>query len=121
MVLHSVAKTNQISEKGPLIVEVEGIAIGIYKIRGKYYAYNNECPHQGGPINEGMMFGDVVCDVSPKGNRLGEHFSKDKTIIVCPWHGVPYDVETGICRADERLKLFSHKVVVDGDDIKIQI
>lgn len=121
MGLHTVAKTNQISESEPLIVTVENTVIGVYKFNGKYYAYENECAHEGGPVVEGMVIGDPECKLSPDGKRLGDSFSETKKDIVCPWHGTPYDLETGICRSDTRLQLVSHEVVVQGDEVKVRI
>lgn len=123
MAIHTVGKASSLSEDNliPLVVSVEGVTIGIYKFNGRYFAYENECAHEGGPVVEGLIVGDVVCKISPEGRRLGEYFSETKMDIVCPWHGVPYDLETGISRSDERFKLVAHEVIVEGDDLKIRI
>ncbi len=39
-----------------------------------YTAFDNRCPHQGGPLGEGQMDGDW---------------------LICPWHGYEYNPETG--------------------------
>ncbi len=120
MELHQVAKVSQITDKSPFIVSVKGITIGIYKLKGNYYAYENECAHEGGPVVEGKVTQDLICEVSDKG-KCAEYFSDFKYDIVCPWHGVQYDLETGICRADKRLKLNSFEVFVDGDYLKVRV
>ena len=121
METYTVAKTNQISEINPLIVEVGGITIGIYKFKDRYYAYKNECAHEGGPVVEGLTVGHLECKISPEGKKLGEYFSESKMDIVCPWHGVQYDLETGICRGDDRLALITHEIIIDGEDVKVRI
>jgi len=118
---HTVAKKNQIGELDPFIVDVEGRSVAIYLFKGRYYAYENECAHEGGPVAEGLTAGDVECRVSPEGKMVEEYFSKDNIDIVCPWHGVQYDLQTGVCRADGRLRLVTHEVIIDGDDVRIRI
>jgi len=39
-----------------------------------YTAFDNRCPHQGGPLGEGQMDGEW---------------------LICPWHGYEYDPKTG--------------------------
>ena len=118
---YTVAKKNQIGELDPLIVDVKGSKVAIYQFKGRYYAYENVCAHEGGPVAEGLTVGDVECKVSPEGKLMDEYFSKENMDIVCPWHGVQYDLQTGVCRADGRLKLVSYEVIVDGDDVRIII
>ena len=121
MGIYTVARTGQISELEPITVKVEKIWISIYNFKGKYFAYENICAHEGGPVSEGRTLGELECKVSSEGKVLEEHFSKSKINIVCPWHGVTYDVETGICRADSRLRLTRYEVIVENDDIKVKI
>jgi nitrite reductase/ring-hydroxylating ferredoxin subunit len=37
--------------------------------------------------------------------------------IACPWHGVEFDLVTGICRADPRYRLRSFEVLLEGEDV----
>ena len=118
----TVAKTQDIpNDNSSLMVDVDGVRIGIYGFQGSYYAYQNNCPHQGGPAPEGGLFGNVECQISPNGNKVNEHVSKENMNIVCPWHGVEYDLKTGICRPDKRLRLRKFEVTVDGDELKITV
>ena len=121
MALHNVAKVREVKGLEPLLVNVEGIAIGIYKFNEKYCAYENICPHQGGPVCEGIVSGKAMCEVSPRGSRVREYASEDQMTVVCPWHGVEYDIETGSCLAFKELRLRSFKVVVDGENILVHL
>lgn len=116
-----VAKVSEISELEPLIVTVKNHVIGVLKFKGKYYAYENICAHQGGPALEGRILGRMTCDVSSSGKRLGDYHSEEKMDIICPWHGVQYDLETGICVADENFSLTSFRVVIQGGEVKVEI
>jgi nitrite reductase (NADH) small subunit len=117
---YSVAKISQVSPGKPYVVQVGERKFGIYKLRNEYLAYENECTHEGGPVIEGELLGHNECDVGENGRRLGEHFSDEKFDIVCPWHGIQYDLETGVCTADNRRRLTAIEVLVDGEDIKLR-
>ena len=121
LVLQKVASISAIKDQEALIVEIDKISIGIYKHEGEFFAYGNICPHQGGPVCEGDLRGNVECKVSADGARLGEYDSSEKLNITCPWHCYEYDLKSGICRADKRFRLKSFEVVVDGNDLKVRI
>ena len=44
-----VGKTSDFEEGGKKIVENGKSEIGVYLVKGEWYAYQNLCPHQGGP------------------------------------------------------------------------
>jgi nitrite reductase/ring-hydroxylating ferredoxin subunit len=39
--------------------------------------------------------------------------------FVCPWHGYEYDLKTGHCMGDPKLKLKRFDVVRRGDEIYV--
>ena len=55
-------------------VEVNGKRIALCNVDGAFYAVADECPHAGGSLSEGDLFGKE---------------------IVCPEHGGSFDVTTG--------------------------
>jgi nitrite reductase/ring-hydroxylating ferredoxin subunit len=115
----TVARTVKFEEMKPIIVEVDGMQIGVVKNNGKYYAYENTCAHQGGPACEGEVIGRMECMVSENGSITSEFVSKNNLVIACPWHCVEYDLASGICTADTNLRLRKFDVVVENDEIKI--
>ena len=50
----------------------------------------------------------------------GQRFASDQVHFVCPWHGYEYDLRTGECAADRRLKLKTYEVVRRGEDIYVR-
>jgi nitrite reductase (NADH) small subunit/3-phenylpropionate/trans-cinnamate dioxygenase ferredoxin subunit len=48
--------------------------IAVFNIDGAFYAIENSCPHQGGPLADGWLEGPL---------------------ITCPWHGWCFDVRSG--------------------------
>jgi 3-phenylpropionate/trans-cinnamate dioxygenase ferredoxin subunit len=72
------------------IVDLGGRSIGVFNVRGEFFAVLNRCPHQGGPLCLGNTHGFL----RPSG--VGEfHYSRAGEILRCPWHGWEYDLRTG--------------------------
>ena len=60
----------------------------------------------------------VVDIIAPDRTYQGQTFS-DEMHFVCPWHGYEYDLKTGQCMGDSKLKLKRFDVVRRGDDIYV--
>lgn len=98
--LVKVARTGEIPVGQGKCVEVEGKRIAIFNVDGTYYALDDICPHQGGPLGEGELNG---------------------TVVTCPWHGWEFDVTTGVNRDDSDIQQQQFAVKVDGDDILVEV
>lgn len=96
----TVAKLSELDPGIAKAVEVNGKAIAVFNVNGKIFATDNTCLHQGGPLGEGMLEGNVV---------------------TCPWHMWQYNVCTGENLEDSLLKLETYPVQVEGDDIKVAV
>jgi nitrite reductase (NADH) small subunit len=81
-------------------VEVAGTTIALFNVDGTVFALDNTCLHQGGPLGEGMLEGEVV---------------------TCPWHMWEYNVRTGENVGDASLKVKRYEVQVENDDIKVAV
>ena len=80
---------------------VEGQRIALFNVDGAYYAIGDSCTHRGGPLSEGDVQG---------------------TKVTCPWHGAAFDLKTGTALGPPAQKdVPSYKVVVEGDDIKVEV
>jgi nitrite reductase/ring-hydroxylating ferredoxin subunit len=102
-------------EGGRVVVDVDGVEIGIFRVDGQLYAWENRCAHAGGPVCQGKLMNRVVERLDAERRSLGDHFS-DELHIVCPWHGYEYDVRTGEHPADPRARLRPIEVEeVDGE------
>jgi nitrite reductase/ring-hydroxylating ferredoxin subunit len=85
-----VARTRDIPEGARMLVTVQGREIGVFNVNGKFHAVLNRCPHRGGELCKGDVLGFVHAD-QPGAVTL----DKSKQLIVCPWHGWEFDIETG--------------------------
>jgi len=87
------------------IVAANETEVGVYRRDGKYYAYRNQCAHQGGPACEGVMLPKVEDVLAPDRTHMGQRFDEGEMHIVCPWHGWEYKLESGECATDRRIRL----------------
>lgn len=111
-----VTRSSDMSDGDRRIVVAGKTEIGVFRQNGTYYAYSNYCVHSGGPACEGLLINRVVDIIAPDRTYRGQTFSDDLH-FVCPWHGYEYDMRTGECVGDRRLKLKKFDVVQRGDDV----
>ena len=92
-----VAAIDEIPSGGRKILEVGGVSIGIFNLGGEYFALRNRCPHQGGPLCEGKVWGSLEASVPGK-----FEYSRPGEILACHWHGWEFDIRTGQSWCDPR-------------------
>ena len=95
-----VASTSDLKPGSAMTVTVNGLDIALYNVGGKVYATDNTCLHQGGPLGEGVLDGEVIS---------------------CPWHMWEYNVRTGEKVGFSSIKLATYPVEVEGTDIKVGV
>jgi nitrite reductase/ring-hydroxylating ferredoxin subunit len=115
-----VAKASELADGDRRIVVAGKREIGVFHKDGAYHAYSNTCLHQGGPACEGLIINNVVDVVTPDRLYHGQTFG-DEIHFACPWHGYEYDLQTGECIGDRKLKLRKYNVVKRGDDVFVVI
>jgi nitrite reductase/ring-hydroxylating ferredoxin subunit len=93
--------------------------IGVFRHEGQFYAYSNFCLHQGGPACEGLTIAKVEERLLPDKTSQGLYFADTEMHFVCPWHGYEYDMKTGECVSDRKLKLRKYKVIEKGDEVYV--
>ena len=106
---HIVAKVDEIPLGGRKIVEITGRSIGIFHVKGEFYAIRNSCPHQGGSLCEGRLTGFLTA------SRPGDYaYSRQGEILRCPWHGWEFDIKTGQSWFDPaQVRVRNYKVSVE--------
>jgi nitrite reductase/ring-hydroxylating ferredoxin subunit len=94
-------RTAKVAEVPPGTIrefQVDGKAVALANVGGKFYAINNTCLHRGGPLGQGFLDGGVV---------------------TCPWHGWQYDVTTGKIVQNPSVGVDCYPLEVRGEDIFI--
>lgn len=105
MVPHIAARSEEIPEQGRLVVDIGEQTVGIFRVEGRLYAYENTCPHQGGPACQGLVIPAVRELLSAEQTALGYAFDEADLRIVCPWHGYEFSIKTGQHPAKAEIRL----------------
>ena len=96
-----VASTNELSDPGKLLVEVDDQLIALFHVGGKFYALDDVCTHDGGPLAEGQLCGYE---------------------IACPRHGAKFDIRDGQALTMPATQpTRSHEVKVEGGDVFVRL
>jgi 3-phenylpropionate/trans-cinnamate dioxygenase ferredoxin subunit len=95
----TIAKTDEVAEDQIKVYEVGGKRIALAHTSDGFYAIDDVCTHDGGPLDQGELDGNLV---------------------ECPRHGARFDVTSGrpvVLPAVRPVK--TYPVQVDGDDVKV--
>jgi 3-phenylpropionate/trans-cinnamate dioxygenase ferredoxin component len=96
-----VCKTSDLPEGEKMVVEVGDRLVGLFHVAGQFYAIDDMCTHDGGPLAEGLL---------------------DGFTIVCPRHGARFDIRTGrVLSMPATQDTPAHEVKVDGDDVLVRV
>jgi nitrite reductase/ring-hydroxylating ferredoxin subunit len=108
-----------VPEGGRLVVDAGQKTIGVFRVQGRLYAYENTCPHQGGPVCQGLVIPPVNEILDEQRASIGFAFDDGDLRIVCPWHGFEFSIKTGCHPAAARFKL--RPVSVEEEDGTIYV
>ena len=98
MAFVKVATINDVKDGEGKVVKVGDKEIGLFNVNGTFYAIENACKHQGGPLGEGWT---------------------EDTVVNCPWHGWRYDLKTGQNEQFPDKKVGTFPVKVEGEDVLV--
>lgn len=103
-----------------IVVPFRGRAgIGVFNVRGQLYAVRNICPHKRGPLCTGELTGRVDAPAPPSAQADGLRIDGDGEILRCPWHQWPFEIASGRCLVDDKLRVKTYPVRVEGEDIVV--
>jgi len=96
----TVARAGEIPVGGVKVIVVDGVTLAVFHLEDGYYAIEDVCTHDGGPVAEGCLVDGI---------------------IECPRHGAQFDVRTGAaCRFPAVSPVATYAVRVVGDDIQVE-
>src|SRR6185312_2494638 len=87
-------------DDGRRIISVGPLDIGVLRHDGRFYAYENRCVHQGGPVCEGRVIGRVEAVLAPDKTLVKERFSETEIHLVCRLLLEKKKLATGACAFD---------------------
>ncbi len=97
----TVATTDEVKAGERIVVEVNDHYIAIFNVDNRYYAIEDVCTHDNGPLAEGTLEG---------------------TTIECPRHGARFDITTGKVLSMPAVKdVPRYQLQISGDEIQILI
>lgn len=97
------AKVAEIADPGSLLVEVEERLVVLIRAAGHFYALDDVCTHDGGPLSDGPL--DAAAGT-----------------IACPRHGAKFDIKTGAAVTMPATKpTIAHEVKVEGDQVFVRL
>jgi len=105
---YTVGTVEEFEENERLIAEVKGREIGVFRVDGEYRAYLNWCNHQGGPICKGSLTGRQTAKFDRDTLEMNLEWTEEDGVLVCPWHGWEFSLDTGVnlTRSDIELPSF---------------
>jgi 3-phenylpropionate/trans-cinnamate dioxygenase ferredoxin subunit len=97
----TVAQTADIPPGEREVFDVEGYYIAVFNVGGTYYAIEDVCTHDDGPLADGEL---------------------DGYEIECPRHGARFDIRTGkVLSMPAVIDVPWFPVRVEGDDIQVSV
>jgi nitrite reductase (NADH) small subunit len=114
-------RASEFDEGSCRLLVAGGSEIGVRLYRGEFFAYENRCLHQGGPVCEGLIVARVEEVVGADGERVEQRFSETEIHLVCPWHAFEYDLHTGELVSDRRRRLPRYEVVVRDGEVYVRV
>jgi nitrite reductase/ring-hydroxylating ferredoxin subunit len=73
-----------------------GRMICIANVKGRFYATDNVCPHQGAALGQGTV---------------------ERGHVICPWHGYEFNPITGVAEQDAMCIVERYALKIAGDDV----
>ncbi len=96
----TVAHASEIAQGNSRIIRLDDQAIAVFHLDDGWYAIEDLCTHDGGPVAEGRLEG---------------------SIIECPRHGATFDVKTGAALTFPAVSpVATYAVRVVGDDVQVE-
>jgi nitrite reductase (NADH) small subunit/3-phenylpropionate/trans-cinnamate dioxygenase ferredoxin subunit len=95
-----VASKKEIPNGQGRMFDIEGRSVAVFNVAGTFYAIDNRCEHQQGPLADGDL---------------------DGCVVTCPWHGWTYDVSTGQSPDDAATRVATFALKLEGDDVWVAL
>jgi nitrite reductase/ring-hydroxylating ferredoxin subunit len=118
---YDVGSSDALPEAGRLVVDAGGTVVGVFRVDGRLYAYENTCAHQGGPVCQGKMLPRIAEELAPDQTTSGLRFDRSDPHIICPWHGYEYSITTGRHAGDATIGLVAVAVTEENGRVYLDV
>jgi nitrite reductase (NADH) small subunit len=89
-----------VAEGGGRLLTVQGKALALFAVAGEIFAIDAECPHEGGPLQDGRI---------------------ENGCVVCPWHEYQFELAGGRCLTAPGLAVTRYPTSVEDGTIWVEI
>jgi nitrite reductase/ring-hydroxylating ferredoxin subunit len=112
---HDIGPAAAVEQGGAVVARVGGREIGVVAdpATGRLHAVRNRCPHHGAPLCQGTLRARMAGP--PGAYELGA-----RRVLACPWHGWEFDLETGRCPDDARMRVATYPVRVEDGRLLVR-
>jgi 3-phenylpropionate/trans-cinnamate dioxygenase ferredoxin subunit len=101
MAFQAITRQDDVPPGQVRVFQVGPRSIALANVDGTFYAIDNVCTHDRGPLGEGSLAGDQV---------------------ECPRHGARFDVKTGrVTALPAVLPVKTYAVQVNGDEVQVDV
>ena len=97
---HDVRAVPDVAEGELSGARVAGLKLCIGRSDGELFAVDDECPHAGGSLSEGLLDGDQV---------------------VCPLHAYGFEVRSGHCPDDPSCSIRAYAIRLEDGQIQVRL
>lgn len=95
-----VATTDELQPGMRKVVDVDGVFVAVFNVGGHFYAIEDACTHDDGPLAEGEL---------------------DGYVIECPRHGAQFDIRDGrVLRFPAVVPVRTFEVKVEDGDVLVR-
>jgi nitrite reductase (NADH) small subunit len=98
------------------LLRLGGHAIGLYRVGDEFHAIADRCPHRGAPL---CSSGRVV-----RGIALQQGVAvrgEIPALVRCPWHKWDFEIATGRCVVQPKVRVRRYRVTHDAGDLVITL
>lgn len=103
------------AEGSMALVDVGGHRVGLFRLAGAFHALADRCPHRGAPLCAGLI--GTPLEVEGDEVVLGP----ERSVVRCPWHKWEFDIATGRCLVDPRLRVRRYGVRVEDGAVLVTL
>ena len=97
------------------MLEINGHRIGLFRVGDSLHALADRCPHRGAPICSGR----IATPIEAEGD--GFTLGASSSLLRCPWHKWEFEIATGRSLVDDRLRVRTYAVRLEGDDVVVSL
>lgn len=112
-----VANTDEIPRGAGIGIDINGIEIAVFNVKGEFYAISNRCSHQRAPL---CKAGDKKINAEHTWTETRGSVNEESCTVSCPWHLWEWDLKTGEHEASNQ-RIGTFDTLVEDETVYVRI